>query len=313
MVSIVLISDIKTIRYVPANLAQISMFAPEIEYVYLVTNCFPKEELLLRLKRISTRLGLNLQIVPIDEFGLLPSIIQTPNFVPSIAVTKLFLGEILPDVDLVLYLDIDTVIREPISRLLQFKFQTSIAAVEELSRNWMNSPSNMKFDQYFNSGVMLISLRKFREKGIADRVRRVIGEQKVSNSLQTRFVDQDVFNFLFEDDVTLLPRKFNHFSCNDRRLGMINFFQEPAIIHFVGIEKPWNYPSKSKFAREWISYFRSGLGQLEDSSDRKIMRSMNGFLGISKMVKPLVESQIFFRKQVAKKLPISLKIFLRRF
>jgi len=311
--NIVLISDLRTMRYVPANLAQISEFAPEIECIYLVTNCLPQEDLLLRLKKISIRLRLNLKIVHLNNFAALPSNFQTLNHVPSIAVTKLFLGEILPDLDFILYMDIDTVVRESISHLLHFKLHTSIAAVEELSQNWMDAPKDMKFEQYFNTGVMLISLRKFREKRIAEKVSKIVGDKTVSNSLQARFVDQDVFNFLFADDVTLLPRKYNHFSCNDRRLGMTNFFQEPAIVHFVGIEKPWDYPGKSKFTREWVSYFESGLGQLEDSNDTKIIRSMSGFLGISKIVTPLIKSLVFFRREVARKLPMSLKKFLRRF
>ena len=42
------------------------------------------------------------------------------------------------------------------------------------------------------------------------------------------------------------------------------------------------------------------LGQLEDCNDRKIIRSMSGFLGVSKIAKPLIESLIFSRKKVVK-------------
>lgn len=78
---------------------------------------------------------------------------------------------------------------------------------------------------------------------------------------ETNFMDQDIFNIVFNENVTYLPLKFN--SIADHYLNysyhditnitqypdkiVRDSFQSPAILHFAGADKPWEVaPSPRK-------------------------------------------------------------------
>jgi len=224
---------------------------------------------------------------------------------------KLFLGELLPDEDLVLYLDIDTVICKSVSTLLNTSISTPVAAIEELSTNRAYFPLEELPEVYFNSGVMLLSLNSFRALGISKKTREILENTKLSSTLRSRFMDQDILNYLFSKTVTLLPRKYNQFSSNLAKPKISTLLDDVSIVQFAGMEKPWNYPRKSKYTKLWVGYFTASLGTTADRKDLTIIKSRKGGLSPAKLLVPLGLSFEKTQKSVRSRVPYWIKNLIR--
>lgn len=145
---------------------------------------------------------------------------------------RLLLGTALPDLDKVLYLDVDISARGDIGELYDVDLGDKIvAAVEDggpspfiarLKRN-MEIPVVAK---YFNAGMLLISLNKWRQAHIEERVFNVVKEYKDRIFCN----DQDVLNKVFSGDVLWLPRRFNSLTADEG--GVLRHF-------YLGC-KPWD-------------------------------------------------------------------------
>ncbi len=224
---------------------------------------------------------------------------------------KLFLAELLPDEEVVLYLDIDTVICKSLTTLLNTPISTPVAAIEELSTNRAYFPLQELPEVYFNSGVMLLSLNSFRALGIAKRAGEVLEDTTLSSALRSRFMDQDVLNYLLSNNVTLLPRKYNQFSNNLAKPKISTLLDDVAIVQFAGIEKPWNYPRKSKYTKLWIGYFAASIGSIADRKDLTIIKSRKGGLSPAKLLVPLHLIVTKALKTLRAHVPYWLKDFIR--
>ena len=311
MAAIALISDEETLRYFPANLQQIKAFGDMSIKVYLITDCESDQPLLVRAQVIASKLNLDLSVVTIDVKKFFLNYKSSSNRVPAISLMKLFLGELLPDEDLVLYLDIDTVICKSLSTLLNTSITTPVAAVEELSTNRAYFPLKELPEVYFNSGVMLLSLDSLRTLGIAKKVREILGDTELSSTLRSRFMDQDILNYLFSKTVTLLPRKYNQFSSNLAKPKISTLLDDVSIVQFAGMEKPWNYPRKSKYTKLWVGYFTASLGTTADRKDLTIIKSRKGGLSPAKLLVPLGLSFEKTQKSVRSRVPYWIKNLIR--
>ena len=311
MAAIVLISDKETLRFVPANLQQIKTFGDAGTKVYLITDCESDEPLLARAQVIARNLNLNLSIVTIDVKKFFLNYKSSSNRVPAISLMKLFLGELLPDEEVVLYLDIDTVICKSLSTLMSYPLTRPVAAVEELSTNRAYFPLKELPEVYFNSGVMLLSLDSLRALGIAKKVREILEDAELSSTLRSRFMDQDILNYLFSKTVTLLPRKYNQFSSNLAKPKISILLDDVAIVQFAGMEKPWNYPRKSKYTKLWVGHFTSSLGSTADRKDLTIIKSRKGGLSPAKLLVPLGLSFEKTQKSVRARVPYWIKNLIR--
>ena len=110
------------------------------------------------------------------------------------------------NVDTCLYLDGDTIVVKDISELLDFDVSDNIAAVvKDFGEAYIWMPMNAtKRGLTFNCGVMLFNLKKMREENYTERL-----YSKRSSMTSSGISDQEVFNFVFIDNVSYLSPKFN--------------------------------------------------------------------------------------------------------
>ncbi len=101
-------------------------------------------------------------------------------------------------------------------------------------------------EKYFNSGMMLIDLVRWRAKSITQKVLDYINQ----NPEKLRFHDQDALNaILYNDWLHLHPQwnaqsnhcNGNHFSTRTELLEpYAETREDPKLIHFCGHVKPWH-------------------------------------------------------------------------
>ncbi len=134
------------------------------------------------------------------------------------ALYRLLIPQIISaDIEKVIYLDSDIIVNLDITELWQIELNDkSIAAVAEAENDPLDYPRNAKvnylvknnlvsYNDYFNSGVLLINLNSWRneEELISD------GIKYLSEHPQLIYLDQEVLNYIYSKSYLKLPAKFN--------------------------------------------------------------------------------------------------------
>jgi lipopolysaccharide biosynthesis glycosyltransferase len=141
--------------------------------------------------------------------------------------------------DSVLYLDADLVIELDVLAIEFFDFQSkAIAAVNAgeiqytLENKFFCNELGLKPNlSIFNSGILLINLKMWREKEI-----KVECLNFASSHPSKLTGDQTILNALFAGNFAFLPTQFNVAWYAHENRPII----ELAILHFVGSPKPWD-------------------------------------------------------------------------
>lgn len=154
-------------------------------------------------------------------------------------------------VDKLLYLDVDMVINGSIKELYDQDIENYyVAAVEDAWRDraYCNKLGMSKDAKYFNAGVLVANLKKWREENLFDAF--IAYERNSKVELESH--DQDIFNAIFDGKWKRLPLKFNQYEKNpdlDKEKLLQCFTKEeilearkqPIIVHYIGGRKPWHY------------------------------------------------------------------------
>lgn len=190
------------------------------------------------------------------------------------AYARLFLPEMLPQsCDKVIYLDCDTIVCESLLSLWECKLHDcSVAGVEDLViGKFKKSVGLQQSDRYFNSGVLLIDLKRWREDNVQDKFLRFIA----SYHGRVAHHDQGVINGVLSKEFLTLPPQFNsmtpfftfhygnllHFYELERyycKAEIANAKRKPVIIHYTPefVGRPWerwcSHP-KTKLYRKILS------------------------------------------------------------
>ena len=185
--------------------------------------------------------------------------------------SRLFMGDVLPDcVNRVLYLDCDTVIVRSLERLwnADLEGKTAGAVMEPTIYEAVKESIGLgKEDPYFNSGMLLGDLRRWREEGVQRRLLefwRAKGGKLFAS-------DQDVLNGTLRGEIKSLPPVYNfftnyrYFSYGDliRRSPSYRAVTEemfgeakkrPAVIHYMGDERPWVRGNLNHYRKAYEAY-----------------------------------------------------------
>jgi lipopolysaccharide biosynthesis glycosyltransferase len=184
------------------------------------------------------------------------------DYFKTINYYRLMIPEILPpEIGKALYLDCDTIIRGSINPLWNIEFGDKLfAAVTtaddiETKKAYIQRLGLPKDADYFNSGVLLIDVGKWRRQAVHKKVIDYIK----NNPDKIYFVDQDGLNAVLYDDWIKLPLIWNvqspFFLEPEFRIRYADLLAEPIIVHFTSERiKPWNdrecqYPYSSEYVK----------------------------------------------------------------
>ena len=176
---------------------------------------------------------------------------------PGCTLYKFLLYKLINAYDKILYCDSDTIFTNDISDIFDIELGEKYAGVVKDAHRVIFKNDNIRIntDTYFNTGVMLLNLKKMRKEDCFSQL------MEIKNSINSPYVDQDVFNIYFKDSVVYLDWRFNYSSLNTRLdykdllfiHGEIVNPDEARIIHYTDGEiranraKFWNYETWEKY------------------------------------------------------------------
>lgn len=152
---------------------------------------------------------------------------------------RLKIGELLPHIDRVLYLDADTIVCKSVSDMYFCNLGTNIIGMApDIWHKKQKKRFPCKRQTYFNAGVCLIDLKKWRDKKISES----LFDFYRKNIDACIYPDQDPINIVLDGMVLQLDCKYNfgwHWDKNEclESFGSCDL-SEAAIVHYV-FNKPW--------------------------------------------------------------------------
>lgn len=236
---------------------------------YGISSC-NKEKLQVIAKRYSRKINF---IPAISLSTRIP--IKTENFGWSeICYERLFYGSLLPlDVDKVLHIDCDTMIRDSLDKVYSINIDGYyLAACHDCYPKPRRLIEMKKDTPYLSNGLILINLRKWRD----DKIEQQFVDYIVSNDGKLHHLDQDVMNYVCSPMVKVLPARYNVMSLTlmygDLCCGLfsdvepyyskkdiVKAVRNPAVVHFTGSRygrRPWEQPSAHWYNKEWLHYYK---------------------------------------------------------
>lgn len=185
--------------------------------------------------------------------------------IPETAYYRIAIPELFRDQDLerILYLDCDMIALGDISELWEIDLSDyTLAAVEDAGFHHRLEKMAIACDstKYFNSGFMLINMKKWLAENVTNRVLRFIHD----NPEKLKFHDQDALNAILHDQWLQLHPKWNAQSYIMKREvehpdpeGEKEYFEtrrDPQIIHYSGHVKPWSPEFTSSLKKYYEEY-----------------------------------------------------------
>lgn len=231
-----------------------------------------------------------IQFLPVDLSKLddCPSI----SYLSKSTYLRLFLPDLLPHLDKLIYLDCDMIVTDSLADLWNFDLKDkSIGVVEEfietyskyyLENTWrlyipgfstlcdkvyqtilpLTSRHHKLKEAGFNAGSLLINLAKVRQQGLFHKTI----EWAEQNASILKYADQDALNVIFEDDLVKLPFKWNiQYQLCWTTIPLLknwshlppfnNILDNPkGIIHYISGAKPWHYYYKTPIGDLYWKY-----------------------------------------------------------
>lgn len=191
------------------------------------------------LARIAARRGFPVHFVETrPEMLHFAEQVATPmpdNVLPDLTYFRLMIGTLFPELDRLLYLDCDLVVRKSLGPLWNTPLcGKMLGAVEDQGRDEKLAREKrlLGADPYLNSGVLLVDLEAWRA-GEAER--RFVEFAKTHRDLPRYWHDQSLLNVVLKDEVLFLDRTWNSMVSTPEGIP-----ENPAIVHYT-FSKPWKY------------------------------------------------------------------------
>jgi lipopolysaccharide biosynthesis glycosyltransferase len=185
--------------------------------------------------------------------------LPTQKHISAAAYYRISIPELFDEsVTRAIYLDCDLIIRADLQDLWDVDLDGhAVAAVENISRSAYKK-SGLSQADYFNSGVLVLDLAKWREQNISEKFRIFM----VEHQELIKFYDQCGLNGVFRGHWVRLAPHWNMQSGIYNNSAQIKRMKEagdydkavwsPSIVHYIGWSKPWRlcfHPLEGEYRR----------------------------------------------------------------
>jgi lipopolysaccharide biosynthesis glycosyltransferase len=202
---------------------------------------------------------------------------------------RLFLPELLHEVDRILYLDVDTLAVDSLEPLWETDITGQyLGAVTNVFEPWyLDRPRELGLagpEVYFNSGVLLFNLERMRSDDCGETLRRLASER----GHELLWPDQDALNLVLGGRRVPLHPRWNCMNSVMTFEAAAEVFdadtveearRRPGIRHFEGPgdNKPWHYLSDYPLRERYFEHRRATpwpRTRLEERTPRNVLRRL---------------------------------------
>jgi lipopolysaccharide biosynthesis glycosyltransferase len=195
---------------------------------------------------------------------------------------RLFLASFLDtSITKLIYLDSDLVVRHNLLDL--WKTDVSGHYMAAVPDPYSDKHTNLGFalsDTYFNAGVLVINVARWRTEDIKSRFVSYIE----ANASILRYHDQDALNAVLKGGILQLDYKWNF----QARMGSLPYRalvqtkshyrtmkEDPAIVHYTTKMKPWNTASGVNYGKLYFSVLARTPWHASVSRERSIIANIS--------------------------------------
>jgi lipopolysaccharide biosynthesis glycosyltransferase len=209
---------------------------------------------------------------------------------------RIFLPELMPDDDKVLYLDADTLAVDSLRPLWETDLTGhALGAVTNVfQHNHVQRPRELGLsgpEVYFNSGVLLINLSDWRDHGVTEQLIETARREDLA------WPDQDALNLVLSDRRLALHPRWNAMNSLDWDSAIDVFGEEqvfearadPGIRHFEGPDqnKPWHRACRGGLRDLYFAH-RAGTAWPDVEMIGEEVAPRRGFIGqVLRAIRPV--------------------------
>ncbi len=213
----------------------------EYEYIIKVLHTNVKEKNVRKIKKFETE-NVNIEFVNLSYYiKKVQDKLYTRDYYTNTTYFRMFLPELYPQYDKVLYLDSDIVVLGDISQLYNTEIGTNLVAaapddIIQYNKVFQEYAEKVvgvvKYQNYFNAGILLMNLDQLRKFNFQDKFLYLLGTVKFSVAQ-----DQDYLNRLCKGRVTLINNQWDIMPVINRKINK----EDIKIIHYNFAYKPWRF------------------------------------------------------------------------
>jgi lipopolysaccharide biosynthesis glycosyltransferase len=210
------------------------------------------------------------EVVWIEDVAKTIADFPTYGFFTTAAYARLLIPDLLPtSVDRVIYLDCDVLVRRSLAALYDLPMGDFAAlAVPDMGAPFVACPwglalwfeNGRRAEEFnFNSGVMLINLELWRREGIGETAVDYVRSGKHQYNL-----DQEALNAVIGTRIGAIDPLWNQqgelfqreceLALPYSREVVQSLKDDPWIIHYSNVDKPWMRDSTHPWTHEWFVY-----------------------------------------------------------
>ena len=193
---------------------------------------------------------------------------------------KIVLPSLLPNVDKIIFADVDMINLEDLSEMYNIEFKENmyfcgiadyIEHLDEFNEFGLSS------DKYINCGVLLMNLKALRENSIEKKIIDFVANHTL------KFQEQTAINCVCFNNTQVLPYKYNIFAIPsfNRYINLNNqqnikykeniselkeAYNKPTLFQYVSLDKPW-LQETTKFNRVYWWYYVKMSGFYQEILD----------------------------------------------
>ena len=219
-------------------------------------------------------------------------------FTPTIYY-RIFLPEMFQQYDRGIYLDSDVIVMDDVAKLYRTDINDYLLAAcldmstfgNPLFTKYFNDAIGVSTDGYFNSGVLLINFKRFREEEFGEHFLYLLN----TYDFDTVAPDQDYLNAMCKDRVKYLNITWNTMPTAEAKE------KHPKIVHFNLFFKPWHYDGTRYEEYFWqyakkSPYYRIIMREKENFVKNGKMGDDERLIQMSNRVEEILRSDVTFRK-----------------
>ena len=199
------------------------------------------------------------------------SISADHGYVSKAGLLKFDLPNIFSNLDKILYLDCDMLILKDLKELYSIDLKNKYAAVVKDMAGTLEEghAKRLKHKDYFNSGMMLLNLKKMREDNLSEKLL----DYKLHKDIK-HFMDQESLDYVFKENVIYVSPIYNNMAPNQLNYSdkeISDFYDikfnltldNTVILHLTNYRKVWDY--EDVWGRTlWMKYYNEYLAKIDE-------------------------------------------------